>query len=124
MKQLTTFFAILFIFVACTDSGTLKPENSQFGTQYSLVTEGEVPFIREDTLVAEVTYSGCNGGHEFDLISQSTSSPAQLWLYKVTPNQDCEAFFRERKSFPLIQSMRQADDIQMLAPDGSRVTLR
>lgn len=94
-----------------------------FGAEYNVVVTDEFPNLAGNELQIEVSYSGCNGNHEFSLnFRQTNQSEYDVWLTKVTPDQDCRAFFQELVIQPLPEQL-QSGRITFLGPN-ERIVLR
>lgn len=117
------FWTGLLSLSACiTDQGK---ESSQFGAQYNLLQTSSLPSLSNDTLHIRVSYSGCSGNHAFTIRhSIKSSSTTEIWLFKETPDQPCDAYFEEEKTYLLPENIRSQQNIVLVGPYGKRFTLR
>lgn len=118
-KTIFTVFAFSLLVTACIT----ESENNKniFGYSYHITNP---PEIVNDTLFVKVGYSGCSGGHTFELRkSDLNSNQLDLWLHKKTKNEMCEAYFEETLSFILLDT-QSARKIKMLSPDDRIFTLK
>lgn len=118
-----TKFISLALFGLCCWMISCSDDNStpSFGHSYS-ITNG--PTISNDTLIVTVGYSGCEGGHLFSLKSQCISGERiDLWYYKVTPNQPCDAYFQDILRLVLGEDIIAYEQIYFRMPTGEVVLL-
>ncbi|GEM_PF-585053 len=102
--------AILFCCIAgllAISCGTEEdPPTIDFGADYIVVISDELPSILNNELNVEVLYTGCEPGHEFELnFQQVGENENEMWLTKITPNEDCITEFREVNVFPLPEEL-------------------
>lgn len=103
-RTLTTFLlstSLLLLMAACgaTDGET---EDISFGAQYNIVVSDELPAITNGDISIEVSYTACEGGHEFDFNSEETGENSfRVWLTKVTPNDECPDLQSQVLQFPI-----------------------
>ncbi len=95
-----------------------------FGYDYSIsVTEPE-PIVDNDELTITVNYSGCDDGHTFILEHPQTfSNDLHIWLFKTTPDQDCDASFRNEYTFTIPRFIQLANKVTIEDPYGNEVQL-
>lgn len=104
LRILTLFIASLFI-IGCSTSTDINEVD--FGAEYNVVVTDEFPNLTDNELQVEVSYSGCDPNHEFSLnFRQTNVSEYDVWLTKVTPDQDCRAFFQELVIQPLPEQLK------------------
>jgi hypothetical protein len=70
-----------------------------FGATYGIM-DGQsaggvdLPVLAGDSLYVRVGYSGCEANHEFQFRSRILGeNVAEVWYEKITPDEDCQAFF-------------------------------
>lgn len=111
-KQFLTIVLVSLIFTNCTktssscgDSAFIdkdKFEKSQNNSGISIVKD---PVIVDDCLEMELSYSGCNGNHNFEFVGSgevAESLPVQTNFCIIDKNpQLCEAVFTSSVSFDL-----------------------
>ncbi|HBX65909.1 MAG: hypothetical protein CL670_13280 [Balneola sp.] len=121
MKYLKYLFLIIFL-SGCTEGvRTIHPE---FGYLYKLNSDFIPPEISNDSLRIPVFYSGCNDNHSFNLqYNTSRLSYSEVWLFKKTPTQFCEAAFSEIISFRIPPEVALTNEIYLLGPKGERILL-
>lgn len=115
---------ITFGLTACDTSP--DPEELSFGADYSVVVRDTLkPTVNGQMLNVRVAYSGCNGGHEFELNSDVRGNgSANVWLYKVTADQACDAYFEEDLQLRLPDRLAQGvDRLYLLRPANQPYTL-
>lgn len=100
--------------------------------QYNDISSASAIFISdldltEDCLSVTLGYSGCNAGHEFDLITGgdlTESVFAQVHLkFRDNQPQECEAFFMENYEFdlsPLKNLINDRDEIRLEFPQDNK----
>lgn len=109
---------------ACNTSA--DPEELSFGADYDIVVSETVkPEVSGQMLNVRVAYSGCNGGHDFELKSEvSGNGSANVWLYKITADQVCDAYFEEDLEFRLPDRLAQGvEQLYLLRPQNPPYTL-
>ncbi|MCP9291318.1 hypothetical protein [Gracilimonas sediminicola] len=122
----TFSFILLFTFyIGCSDNQSVNlSDEIEFGAGYSIITTSDLPNINNDTLDTKVSYSGCSDGHEFELKNRTANSTAELWLFKKTDDQPCDAYFEEEKTYNLSESILSAENIVLITPTEDRITLK
>ena len=122
----TFSFILLFtFFIGCSENQSVNTSQEiEFGARYSVITTLNVPTISNGTLISKVSYSGCNDGHEFELKNRLANSTAELWLFKQTEDQPCDAYFEEEKTYNLSESILSAENIVLITPTENRITLK
>ena len=124
MKILKYLLITLFI-AGCND--TIRDIHPEFGYRYKLASyhyPDYHPVISNDTLRIPVLHGGCEGNHDFNLqYDVSHLSYSEVWLFKETPDQFCEASVLEIKSYPLPQEVAMTNEIYLLGPKGERILL-
>ncbi len=107
------------------------PATISFGALYSIndnaVTQFGValPALAGDSLLLEVGYSGCSSGHEFELRSRLLNAErAEIWLYKLTPDEACLASFAPRESFRVPIDVLSRNEIDLIGPNFGVYPLR
>lgn len=97
------------------------PPTIDFGADYSVIISDELPSIINNELNVEVFYTGCEPGHEFELnFQQVGENENEMWLTKITPNQDCNTEYREVRVFPLPEEL-QSGRLLFTMPNGQLV---
>jgi hypothetical protein len=109
----------LLALAGCTG---LDPSAPDFGALYQVSTEPP-PILSGTTLVVTLTFSGCNGGHTFQLVTRTKDLTSRIWLRKVTDNQTCDMLITEDRGFELPVGVAQSLSITLRAPNGE-FTLR
>ena len=115
---------MIFLSSCSENQAVNSTEKIEFGAGYSLVSNAKTPFIQNNSLVATVTYSGCNDRQIFQLMGRNTGNTAELWLFKETPDQPCDAYFREERIFTIPVNFLMADSMVLITPDLERIVLR
>lgn len=121
--RLSLYLLPLIFFAGClTNTDDLDPS---FGYRYSLIETEEYPVISKGSLTVKVQYGGCNGDHDF-MIQHRKVSPeiSEVWLYKQTPDQICDALFQEIRSFKLPVEVFSSNQIYVIGPDDTRTLIR
>lgn len=118
-------FLLLILFsiwsLSCTTDS--DSDSIDFGAEYEIVVSDEYPSLSSSELSVEVSYSGCDSNHDFALDFRSlVNQQHEAWLIKLTPDQECEAFFQEVKRFPLPAEL-QSGGLILEAPN-TRLVLR
>lgn len=122
MKQLSSILIILFL-IACINDP--NPYHADFGSDYVILQTEELPLIKNDSLIVRIAYSGCNGEHSFVLRNRYiNSSTTEIWLYKQTPDQLCDAYFEETRYFLFTDEIIEATKIVIIGPRDSRITIK
>lgn len=101
-----TFFPIflistLLIFTAC---GTVDEDSGEtdFGAQYTVVVDNDLPAISGGDISIEVSYTACEGAHEFEFNANEVSEgDYRVWLTKTTPNDECPDLQTQVEQHPL-----------------------
>jgi|GEM_PF-1311152 len=127
VKTLGLFLPLAFCGMSggCFGDFGLEENRVRFGYTYSLLPDSTSPAIVNDTLFVRVAYSGCSGQHAFTLQHRfAGSSHVELWLYKDTPDQMCDAYWNELRRWRLPQSIRTSQSILLLDPSGRQYKLR
>ena len=123
MKYIFPILLLLF-FLNCSLNVGTNSDSDIFGASYSLVTESGIPSINEDgILTAKVAHSGCNSGHIFELQSLITPNTTEIWLYKTTPDQDCQAHFEYEVTFQLSELILDSEVIMLKSPGSENILL-
>ena len=104
----------LLALAGCTG---LDPSAPDFGALYQVSTESP-PFLSGTTLAVTLSYSGCNGGHTFQLVTRTKDLTSRIWLRKVTDNQTCDMLITEDRGFELPVAVAQSISVTLLAPNG------
>ncbi|MCC5907846.1 MAG: hypothetical protein JJU13_16660 [Balneolaceae bacterium] len=101
IRLLTSFFIILsFLMISCTTEADSIVVD--FGADYSVLVSDDFPTISDNELNVEVLYTGCEPNHEFNLeYTEINENEFEVWLNKLTPNEDCEDSFQEVRVFTL-----------------------
>ena len=122
----TLSFILLFtFFIGCSEIQSVNTSDEvDFGARYSIITTSNVPTISNGTLISKVSYSGCNDGHEFELKNRMVNSTAELWLFKQTDDQPCDAYFEEEKTYNLPKSILGSEEIVLITPSEDRISLK
>jgi len=121
MKNILLLLLLLPI-IGCLNGP--RGDEFDFGSSYALSQTTELPGISNDSLNVQVAYSGCNGDHLFELKSRIDDSfVAELWLFKQTPDQPCDAYFVENRAFPLSKKAIHSSKIVLFGPGDKRITL-
>ena len=125
MRKILFLLSFLCL-ISCLNNQTKddEAENLDFGASYAMVQTTDLPSISNDSLFVKIDYSGCHDAHNFELRNKlSDSSTAKLWLFKLTPDQSCDAYFQETKVFPLSTKVLQSSEIFIFAPFNTRIKL-
>jgi hypothetical protein len=124
MRGSITFILIILILIGCSDDPAGNDlEEIEFGASYQLVQDGELPQLFGRTLTVRVNYSGCEGGHEFTLRSRINGADGEMWLFKETQDQPCDAFFNEVLSFQVPNEVFTSQNVVLISPELERITL-
>ena len=125
MKTLA-FLLLFLLLIGCSEDQSLNPtQEVDFGARYGLETNSEdAPSIKDGSLIVKVNYSGCGGNHSFELKSRTTKSKSEIWLFKETKDQICDAYFVEERSFKLSKSIINSKEIVLLTPNDGEISLR
>jgi hypothetical protein len=114
-------FLMLSVLLAAGCGTETETTTIDFGADYSVVVSDDFPSLSGNELNVEVLYSGCEPNHEFDLrYTEIDEHEFEVWLNKLTPNQDCEESFREVRAFSLPDELQQGSLI-FLGPNIERV---
>ena len=141
MKKIYLIYCLsLFAFVVgCSNNS--ENDSSDCGaliiidkSQYEAIESDQsifinTPSIEDNCLTVVLGYSGCNDGHEMDLITSgdvAESLPVQVFLkFRDNNPQDCEAFFTQSYSFdlaPLKDALDSEESARLILPqDNSEV---
>jgi len=114
MPRLST----LLVLVLAGCSASLSPDDTDFGAHYQVLAD-PAPTIIGTALVVTLQYGGCNGGHDFLLVSSTKNLSAQVWLKKRTPDQSCDMLITEERGFDLPVEVSGALHVTLLSPSGS-----
>jgi len=113
---------VLLLIVGCiNDQGN---DTTEFGSAYNLVQTQTQPSLTTDSLLVMVAYSGCSGNHTFSLKYRVISSIAEVWLFKETASQPCDAYFEESKAFAAPNAIRNSSKVTLLGPQDKRFALK
>ena len=116
-------FLATLLAVGC--SSPVAPDPSAFGARYEIRAEPDPPALAGQTLSVTLQYGGCSGNHEFELRHRMTSSSgADIWLRKTTPDQPCDMLVIERRSCLLSGSLSFTPSLRLLGPEGTQFELR
>lgn len=97
---------------------------NRFGYNYQINETETLPFVRDDSLFVEVSYSGCESEQVFSLEAAGNFSTIQeIWLFKITPDQDCDAFFTEERGFYIPRIAQLATQVFLIDPYGTAIEL-
>ena len=122
MKQLSSILIVVFLTACINDQGT---DENVFGYDYMILQTAELPTISNDSLIVRIAYSGCSGGHSFVLRNRILySTSAEIWLFKQTPDQLCDAYFEETRYFQLTDEILEAAKIVLIGPRDVRITIK
>jgi len=123
MKTFANFLTVLLISIV----GCVNDQSNgivQFGSQYNLLQTQSQPSLTDDSLLVMIAYSGCNGNHTFSLNYRISSSTAEVWLFKETPDQACDAYFQESRAFPVPNQVRNFSKVVLLGPPDKKFALK
>lgn len=110
---------VLLLIVGCiNDQGN---DTTQFGSSYNLLQTQTQPSLTTDSLLVMVA---CSGNHVFSLKHRVISSTAEVWLFKETPDQMCDAYFEESKAFAVPNEIRNFSKVILLGPRDKRFALK
>lgn len=136
------FFAMLLmpfaIITGCNDDddddtppSSPTPETIDFGASYYIVSNATspvgdpLPVLAGDSLLIEVGHSGCSGDHEFEMRSRILNdNRAELWLYKITPDEGCAAAFSYELSYRVPFDVLSKEEIVFVGPIFDTYPLR
>jgi hypothetical protein len=100
-------------------------DGNRFGYHYTLIENDSLPRLSGDTLFVAVGYSGCNPGHRFEVrYSFSKILSAEVWLFKSSPDQLCDAYFEEVKVFILPRQVSSKQTVTLVGPNGEQIALK
>lgn len=108
--------SLLLALAGC--SASLSPSDTDFGAHYQVAAD-PAPTIIGTALVVTLQYSGCNGGHDFLLVTSTKNLTAQVWLKKRTADQSCDMLITEERSFDLPVEVTAALHVTLLSPNGN-----
>lgn len=97
---------------------------NRFGYNYRIIDSEDFPTFKNDSLVVEITYSGCNSGHDYSLEYKRIGSTFELWLFKETPDEPCRAIIRDIQSFKIPKRVTESLHIFLLNPVDDRIILQ
>ncbi|NBB76899.1 MAG: hypothetical protein GVY02_05915 [Bacteroidetes bacterium] len=124
MKKLILFILItLFLFGCSDDPSGNDLEEIEFGASYRLIQDEELPQLFDRILTVRVGYSGCEGAHEFTLRSRINGADGEMWLFKETRDQPCDAFFNEVLSFQVPNDVFTSQNVVLITPELERIML-
>jgi len=123
MKFLTVLLPLVLLLILGCNIDQIDVEN-RYGSAYTLLQTQSLPIITTDSIFVRVGYSGCNGNQTFVLRYRIYSSTAEVWLFKVTPGQPCDAYFEETKSFELSNEIRNSAKVILNGPLDNRFRLK
>ncbi len=96
-------------------------EYNRFGYEYSITVNDSLPYAIDDEITVIVNYSGCDGGHAFSLQRPGAFTPNMaIWLYKATPDEDCEMAVSEELTFSLTRFIQLATQVVIEDPFGNQ----
>jgi hypothetical protein len=131
MNQLKICGAVTLLLVAaaCSSDDDAPREVPfpviSFGAYYVLSTSNDPPVLVGDSLRAVVAWSGCGNDHMYELRHRILSSTrAELWLFKVTPDEACQAFFEKSYTFRVPPAVLARERIDLVGPNFTLVSLR
>ncbi len=97
---------------------------NRFGHEYSISVEDPAPIVENDQLTITVNYTGCEGGHVFTLERPGAfSNNMNIWLFKSTPDEDCEAVITDEFTFNLERFILLSSRVTIEDPFGNQVLL-
>lgn len=122
MKKTIYLLSFLFFTGCLSNSDDIDP---LFGYRYNIVETDEYPVILNDSLIVKVQYGGCNDNHDFTILHKKEShNYSEVWLFKQTPDQSCEAVIQEIRSFRLPVEVFSTNQAFVIGPDNSRTLVR
>ncbi len=116
MSRLNVLFIplLIFLFGCGTSSDVLDVD---YGADYILIVTEDRPSIVGNTLRVVVQYNGCSPNHEFEINAlENDNREYQVWLRKITPNEDCQESFEESREYELPAETAQSR-IRFTAPN-------
>jgi hypothetical protein len=134
--KLPVLFLLFAFATACQDDDdngpppAASPALIDFGAQYLVNESAEyngvsLPVLVGDSLVLGLFYSGCAPGHTFELRSRVLSAQrAEVWIYKLTPDEACQAVFFPTHSFRIPFDVLAREDIVLVSPQLINFPLR
>jgi hypothetical protein len=97
---------------------------NRFGYNYTISIEEPLPVVEDNQLTVTVNYSGCEGGHVFSLERPGAfSNDMIIWLFKTTPDEDCEMAISEEYTFTIERFIQLASRVIIEDPYGNQVLL-
>lgn len=97
---------------------------NRFGYEYSISIEEPNPIVDNDQLTISVNYTGCEGGHVFSVERPGAfSNNMIIWLFKSTPDEDCEVAFTDEFTFNLERFILASTRVTIEDPFGNQVIL-
>ncbi|MCC5942228.1 MAG: hypothetical protein JJU37_11865 [Balneolaceae bacterium] len=116
MKKINILLlSLLFLLLGCGTSS--DPIDVDYGSDYLIIVTQDRPSVVGNTLRVVVFYNGCEPNHEFEVNTlEGDNNEYEVWLRKITPNQDCELSFEESREFELPAETNQSR-IRFSAPN-------
>ena len=97
---------------------------NRFGYDYSISIEEPFPVAEDEELTLTVNYSGCEGGHVYSLERPGAfSNNMIIWLFKSTPDEDCEMAITEELTFSIERFINLAARVTIEDPYGNQFLL-
>lgn len=97
--QLKKFILVLLIVLPtafCCKDEEQENVSPDFRLYYRFITDSLQPVIRNDTLVALIGYSGCNGDKTFEIqYVIEKSGDCTMWLHYTGQIEPCQAYFTQ-----------------------------
>lgn len=118
--RLPVLFTLVAAALACGD-GPIEPG---FGAHYRVELEPDIPVLTATTVSVTVSYGGCGGNRDFEIRQRLRSDAAEIWLRKITPDEPCDRYVTERRTFVVPWPARTAAMVTLLAPDLDPYQLR
>lgn len=135
--KLTIAVLVVFAITACDDDDddgpapATDPALIDFGAEYFINDQAEMsngvqlPVLVGDSLFVGVAHSGCSDNHEFELQTRVLSAQrAEIWLFKVTPDEACQAFFQYNLRYRVPFSVLAKEEIVLVSPGFENFQLR
>ncbi len=95
-----------------------------YGYEYSISIEEPEPMVDNNELTLTINYSGCDDGHAFQLEHPANfSNDLKVWLFKTTPDQECDAYFASEYTFTIPRFIQLASKVTIEDPFGNEVQL-
>ena len=108
------------------DSKIREAQFNNFGYSYRIASDDSLTYVDGDSIYVQVSYSGCDAGHAFTLespVSINLDSSMDLWLFKSTEDEDCDAVFIKDFVFPRPAISYYADTYSLIDPYENSVLL-